>query len=112
MRGWSMVSRKTRGEVVRRAGLGLVAWTLVGCYRGGDGGGDGTGDGTGGSGDESAGASDGETPEAPELGGVGISGVRRLSRDEYDNTVRDLLGDDTRPGTQMLPEDVIDPFDN
>ncbi|MCY1056942.1 DUF1592 domain-containing protein [Nannocystis sp. SCPEA4] len=44
--------------------------------------------------------------------GVGISGVRRLSRDEYDNTVRDLLGDKTRSGSQLLPEDVYEPFDN
>lgn len=44
--------------------------------------------------------------------GVPISGVRRLSRDECDNTLRDLLGDDTRPCTALLPEDVVDPFDN
>lgn len=48
---------------------------------------------------------------APESG-VGIMGVRRLSRDEYDNTVRDLLGDATRSGGQLLPEDVYEPFDN
>src|ERR1700733_2151881 len=40
------------------------------------------------------------------------SGARRLSRTEYDNTVRDLLGDTTNSGFAMLPEDVNDPFDN
>ena len=44
--------------------------------------------------------------------GVGIMGVRRLSRDEYDNTVRDLLGETSRPGSKLLPEDIYEPFDN
>lgn len=39
-------------------------------------------------------------------------GLRRLTRYEYDNTLRDLLGDTTRPGSQMLPEDPFTPFDN
>ncbi|MBX5483769.1 MAG: DUF1588 domain-containing protein [Myxococcaceae bacterium] len=39
-------------------------------------------------------------------------GMHRLTRDEYDNTLRDLLGDTTNPGSQKLPEDVTDPFDN
>ncbi|MFO0633878.1 MAG: DUF1595 domain-containing protein [Nannocystaceae bacterium] len=51
-------------------------------------------------------------PEAPELGGVGQIGMRRLSVDEYDNTIADLLGDDTRPGATLLAEDVADPYDN
>ncbi len=49
---------------------------------------------------------------APVDGGVGIMGVRRLSRDEYDNTVRDLLGETSRPGSKLLPEDIYEPFDN
>ncbi|NUP05152.1 MAG: DUF1592 domain-containing protein [Polyangiaceae bacterium] len=40
------------------------------------------------------------------------SGARRLTRIEYDNTVRDLLGDTTRSGFTKLPEDAHDPFDN
>lgn len=44
--------------------------------------------------------------------GVGESGARRLTRAEYDNTVRDLLGDTSHLGTAMLPEDYRDPFDN
>jgi hypothetical protein len=40
------------------------------------------------------------------------SGARRLSRTEYDDTLRDLLQDETRSGFLKLPEDVNDPFDN
>jgi hypothetical protein len=43
---------------------------------------------------------------------VGATGLHRLSRIEYDNTVADLLGDTTRSGFAALPEDVNDPFDN
>ena len=43
---------------------------------------------------------------------VGVSGVRRLSRTEYDDTLRDLLGDATSSGFAMLPPDTHDPFDN
>jgi hypothetical protein len=72
---------------------------------------DGTADGTVGEVDATA-ESSGGTPEAPELGGVGMIGMRRLSSDEYDNTLRDLLGDETQPGSALLPEDVADPYDN
>ncbi len=48
---------------------------------------------------------------APETN-VSVAGVRRLSRDEYDNTVRDLLGETSRPGSKLLPEDIYEPFDN
>ncbi len=41
-----------------------------------------------------------------------VSGARRLTRTEYDDTVRDLLGDATNSGFATLPEDVNDPFDN
>src|SRR5688500_13240486 len=44
--------------------------------------------------------------------GVGTVGARRLSRNEYDNTLRDLLRDESRSGFLKLPEDVLDPFDN
>src|SRR3712207_6437122 len=44
--------------------------------------------------------------------GVGASGLRRLTRAEYDATLRDLLGDTTRSGFSQLPEDSADPFDN
>jgi hypothetical protein len=38
--------------------------------------------------------------------------ARRLSRVELDNTLRDLLGDDTAPATRLLAEDSYSPFDN
>jgi hypothetical protein len=41
-----------------------------------------------------------------------VSGARRLTRTEYDDTLRDLLGDTTNSGFATLPEDVNDPFDN
>ena len=41
-----------------------------------------------------------------------VSGARRLTRVEYDNTLHDLLGDSSRSGFAELPEDVNDPFDN
>lgn len=40
------------------------------------------------------------------------SGVRRLSQAELDNTLRDLLGEDTAPATRLLNEDEFRPFDN
>ncbi len=46
------------------------------------------------------------------LAALGPIGMRRLTRYEYDNTLRDLLGDTTRPGSQTLPEDPFTPFDN
>ena len=40
------------------------------------------------------------------------SGVRRLSQSELDNTLRDLLGEDTAPAARLLNEDEFRPFDN
>jgi hypothetical protein len=41
-----------------------------------------------------------------------VSGLRRLTSFEYDNTLRDLLGDTTRPSRAILPADARTPFDN
>ncbi len=68
-----------------------------------------------GSGDDAPGSSDaGDTTGGPEadLDGVGPSGMRRLTRYEFDNVVRDLLGDDSRPSQALLPEEERAPFDN
>ncbi len=43
---------------------------------------------------------------------MGPTGAHRLSRDEYDNTLRDLVGDTSGEGFGLLPEDAHDPFDN
>jgi hypothetical protein len=40
------------------------------------------------------------------------SGARRLTQVELDNTLRDLLGDDTAPASRLLNEDEFRPFDN
>ncbi len=40
------------------------------------------------------------------------SGVRRLSQAELDNTLKDLLGEDTAPASRLLNEDEFRPFDN
>ena len=93
-----------------RTWVGLAAAALAGglcsgCYDGV------AGDGGSGSGGEDA-TETGPVEPPPEAGGVGVVGMRRLSRAELDDTLRDLLGDDTRPALAMLPEDVIDPFDN
>ncbi|MEM7152136.1 MAG: DUF1588 domain-containing protein [Myxococcota bacterium] len=91
--------------------MAALGGTLVmGCYRGTPDGG--LGFGTEGSGTADGGSDDGTAETPPENGGVGMVGLRRLSRTEMDHTLRDLLGDDTDPGTRFLPEDVIDPFDN
>lgn len=84
-------------------GLAVGAWLVIASCRGnvtapGQGGGDGTG------------ASGGGGANLPLT--VGPTGLHRLSRIEYDNTLADLLGDTTRPGYGALPEDVRDPFDN
>ncbi|MDQ6699403.1 MAG: DUF1592 domain-containing protein [Acidobacteriota bacterium] len=39
-------------------------------------------------------------------------GIRRLTHSQYNNTVRDLLGDQTRPADQFPPEDFQNGFKN
>jgi len=56
---------------------------------------------------------DGGTPPVPQGAQQAVvSGARRLTRTEYDDTLRDLLQDTTNSGFSLLPEDVNDPFDN
>jgi hypothetical protein len=38
--------------------------------------------------------------------------LRRLTHSQYNNTVRDLLGDETRPADRLPPEDFVDGFKN
>jgi hypothetical protein len=82
----------------------FLATLATGCRDSASGSDDGSVD-SGDSGDSSGGES-----IAPE--GVGVMGVRRLTVYEYDNALRDLLGDDARPGATLLPEDARTPFDN
>ena len=48
---------------------------------------------------------------APESGSS-PSSLRRLTHSQYNNTVRDLLGDETRPADQFPPEDFLHGFKN
>src|SRR6185369_15358702 len=42
----------------------------------------------------------------------GPSPIRRLTRFEYDNTIRDLLGDDSHPSAAFPPDETAQGFDN
>lgn len=98
----------------QRAAVLLVAG-VTGCYTGlGD---EGSGqDGTGGeSGDASgeSGSDGGVEAQCAEDGPmVGMTGLRLLTGYEYDNTVRDLLGDATRPSLAFPPENQTTAFEN
>ena len=118
--GPSSPTVKRRRTMADPAVLGLVLalGPTTACYDGA-GGGDSAGQdaGTDGatdsaSGGESAGETEGEPEPPPEAGGIGIMGMRRLSRAELDKTLEDLLGDTSRPAQTHLPEDPVDPFDN
>jgi hypothetical protein len=92
----------------------LLLAAATGCYTGldDDGGGQ---EGTGGeSGDESGSGSDGgvEAQCAEDGPLVGMTGLRLLTGYEYDNTVRDLLGDVTRPSLAFPPENQTTAFEN
>lgn len=45
-------------------------------------------------------------------GASGLSPLRRLNRAEYDATVRDLLGDDSKPSRAFPPDEESQGFDN
>ncbi len=97
---------------MRRA-MGIVLCGAMGCYAGVEH----EDRGTRGSAadDDAVHDSDGEGPpsggeETPTL--ATRSGLRRLSVAEYDNALRDLVGDDSRPASQFLPADALTPFDN
>ena len=86
-----------------------------GCYAGiGDHGAEPTLSGGGlDGGDGADGGDDGDAPQA--LCGEAQPGpapIRRLTRTEYNNTIRDLLGDDTKPASAFVGEDIIFGFDN
>ena len=51
-------------------------------------------------------------PAASRAGGPIPAPLRRLTHRQYDNTVRDLLGDETRPSAQFPSEDFVHGFTN
>jgi len=53
-----------------------------------------------------------EKLEATHRGPAKPSALRRLTHSQYNNTVRDLLGDFTRPADQFPPEDFLNGFTN
>jgi hypothetical protein len=61
-------------------------------------------------GDSGADSSTGDV-DVPEAS-IAAIGLRRITRYEFDNIVRDLLLDTSRPAAQLLPEDLRTPFDN
>jgi hypothetical protein len=68
------------------------------------------GSGSGGAGGPGGGAGSAADPNAPYVASPSVG--RRLSRAELDNTLRDLLGDDTGATTRLLAEDLYSPYDN
>ena len=106
----------THGVMGRRLHWFVCALVALGCRSGpGDAGGGAdtetdsageteSGDGTG--------SETGDPIDPEDLEVVGEMGMRRLSAHEFDRTLFSLLGDDTASAAALLPEDVIDPFDN
>jgi hypothetical protein len=87
-----------------------------GCYTGlqdhaaGERAPDGADDGSNGA---DGGDADSGDPSAPSCGadGQSLAPLRRLTRQEYDNTVRDLLGDDTAPARDFTPDEQVAGFE-
>ncbi len=96
---------------------------VPGCYTGFDA--DAAASGSGDVAETSDGGSDGGSDDGGTDGGTddgpqalcdvpkpGPAPIRRLTRTEYNNTLRDLLGDDSAPASDFVGEDVIHGFDN
>lgn len=101
--------------IVRRGSTCLaIAIAIGGCYRGLDAGGEAASAADDGSASEGAseGGDESGAPVACENPDVETSPVRRLTRWEYNNTVHDLLGDDTAPADSFSPESLQLGFTN
>lgn len=101
----------------------LLPWWLLGCtgtiepLAGGEGRGQGSPGGSGRPTGSSRGGATGTSPEryacpAEARPAPGPAPLRRLTRAEYDSTVLDLLGDDSRPARDFPPESTVHGFDN
>jgi Protein of unknown function (DUF1592)/Protein of unknown function (DUF1588)/Protein of unknown function (DUF1595)/Protein of unknown function (DUF1587)/Protein of unknown function (DUF1585) len=117
--GADMQRRGHRGLPSSKLGAQLLLIALTGCYQGIAGGG---GRASGGAED---GGSIGEGGESGDDGGSGPAAacedgspsvaptrMRLLTRYEYDNTIRDLLGDATHPAQGFAPENRSGIFEN
>lgn len=92
-------AERKRGWARLLVGVSASAWALIGC-NGAGASGDG-GDGMTVGGTNGGGGSSAQSPDAP---GAGPRPLTRLTRREYNNTVRDLLGDTTHPA-DAFPDD-------
>ncbi|MBX7083910.1 MAG: DUF1592 domain-containing protein [Nannocystaceae bacterium] len=96
--------------------LSLAASLLAGCYHGLTGDGAAAHDDGGDAGDAGDEGDPGEVPPAASCAAtdptVPATPMRLLTRYEYDNTVRDLLGDTTRPAQGFAPENHSGLFEN
>jgi len=90
--------KRLLGPVLLGSGLCALSMPEVGCV--------------GNIGDKGASSSEPAPQVTEDALMAAVSGVRRLTTDEYDNVLEDLLGDDTRSSALLLPTDVKDPFDN
>lgn len=114
-------------ETQRRFGLALVVALVAGCYQGvdedqagaegaeGADGADGGADGASDDDDDDSDDDDDDDDASAECqeAAPGASPIRRMTAWEYDNTVRDLLGDDTQPSqTAGFPQEGGSGFDN
>lgn len=102
-----------------RWSLYLVICAATGCYtgvrapqQGEDEESSPTDAGSGGADSSGSGETDGQAEEEEVPLFVTHGGLRRLTVAEYDNALRDLLLDDSRPGAEFLPADAMAPFDN
>jgi hypothetical protein len=108
-----------------RVGLGATAICMwiggapLGCYRGSDGGAGGATDSATGGTDSSPGSAtesdsaetgESEPPEDSNL--VPESMARRMTPQELDNTLEDLIDDNSQPARTVLNEPDYNPFDN
>jgi hypothetical protein len=92
----------------------VVALT-AGCTGvvGGNGGGPGSSGASGGAGGLGAGGPDTTAADCAKSGGVlnaGVTPLRRLTRDQFNNTVRDLIGATGRPADNLSDDEKIGPF--
>src|SRR5690349_14864987 len=111
-----MTRVRASSTVARTREAGLAVWTtmlVVGCYSGHPEANDGSGSAA--SADDD-GASEGADDDGPipedDAQEVGVSGLRRLSIVEYQQTIVDLLGFDAAQAKELLPSDTLTPFDN
>ena len=100
----------------RRAGALASFGLALGCYSGVSGsatGGPGEGSETVGNDDagssDDGGTDDGE-PSACDEPAVGVSPLRRLTRSQYNNTIRDLLGIEGDPAATIAPDEKVGAF--